>query len=193
MASRPDLSTAAGPAKPARFVLRDGTRDEHDRVDDAFSHFDLNTEPGYADFLAAHYLAHREIESWLALADLPSELRLAERTPLIAADLADLGHKVPEQTLPTPMPGSPGLSSWAGVLYCVAGSTFGARVLLQRIPQDAPRRFLSQPLPAGYWQRLVDFLDTVARRGALPTTFAAARRTFSVFVKSADRVAEGRA
>lgn len=193
MATRPHLDRAAGPTKPARFVLRDSTRTEHDRVDNAFSRFALDTEDGYAAFLAAHYLAHREIESWLALADLPPELRLAERTPLIAADLADLGRIVPAQTLPVPMPGSPGLACSAGVLYCVAGSSFGARVLLQRIPQGAPSRFLAQPLPAGYWQRLVDFLDTIARRGALSTTLASARRTFALFAASADRVAEGRA
>lgn len=193
MATRPLLDRAAGPTKPARFVLRDSTRIEHDRVDDAFSRFALDTEDGYAAFLRAHYFAHREIESWLALADLPPELHLAERTPLIAADLADLGCSLPEQTLPVPMPGSRGLACWAGVLYCIAGSSFGARVLLQRVPQGAPSRFLAQPLPAGYWQRLVDFLDSVARRGALSTTLASARRTFALFAQSAERVAEGRA
>lgn len=188
MASRPQFDQGTGSTKPARFLLRDSTRADHDRVDAAFSRFALDTVEGYADFLCAQYLAHREVESWLALSHLPAEFRLADRTPLIAADLADLGRPLPAQGLPSPMPSSAGFAVCAGVLYCVAGSSFGAQVLIQRLPHDAPARFLAQPLPAGYWQRLVVSLETIARQGALPATLAAARRTFALFATSAERV-----
>lgn len=189
MATKPDFDVCVGSGKPARFVLRDSTRNDHDRVDAAFSRFDLSAPGGYAGFLTAHYLAHREIETWLALAEVPPRFRLAERTPLIASDLADLGRDLPTLHLPSPMPMSTAFASGAGILYCLAGSTFGARVLIQRLPQGAPNRFLSQPLPAGYWQRLVDALDAIAREGGLSATLAATRRTFRLFAASAERVA----
>ncbi|WP_296679124.1 biliverdin-producing heme oxygenase [Novosphingobium sp.] len=189
MATQPHLDFRTGVYRPARFTLRDASRGEHDRVDAVFSAFDLQTLTGYGDFLSAHYAAHREAESWLAMADIPAGFRLADRTGLIAADLGELGRAVPAQVLPQPVPAQHSFAAAAGILYCLSGSSFGARVLIQRLWPDAPRRFLAEPLPAGYWQRLVGALDRIEQAGQLPATLAAARRTFALFAASAKRSA----
>ncbi len=191
MATRPNLDMPVGRKRPARFVLRDATRSGHDTVDTAFAGFDLGSRDGYARFLAAHYIAHSEAEYWLALADLPAPFRLAERTPLIAADLADLGVDAPALPLPQPVPSSTSFAAGAGILYTIAGSTFGAQILITRLADGAPSRLLSQGLPGGYWQRLVDALDRIEAAGALGAAIAASRRTFALFAASADRIARG--
>lgn len=189
MATQPLLPDRMTAARPARLVLRDATRPDHDRVDAAFSAFRLDEADGYARFLAAQYRAHREAECWLALAAIPCGLRLPERSPLIRADLAALGHDVTGDAVPFPQPPSSSFAPAAGVLYCLAGSSFGGRVLVQRIAADAPRAFLTLPLPADYWPRLVAALDGVAARGGMAACTAGARRTFALFAECARRVA----
>ena len=193
MATQPLFPDRQAAARPARLVLRDATRPDHDRVDAAFSAFRLDEDQGYARFLAAQYLAHREAECWLALAEIPPRLRLSDRSPLIAADLAALGRDLPRAGLPFPQPPGGSFAQAAGVLYCLAGSSFGGRVLVQRIAPGAPRAFLSFPLPADYWPRLVAVLDGVAAQGGLAACTAGARRTFALFTQCARRIAAGAA
>ena len=187
MATKPLFSEPMADARPARLVLRDATRPDHDRVDAAFSAFRLDEPEGYARFLAAQYLAHREAECWLAQAEIPARLRLTDRSPLIAADLAALDRDTPGQGVPFPQPPSGSFAQIAGVLYCLTGSSFGNRVLLQRINRGAPSAFLSFPLPADTWPRLVAALDSVAAQGGMAACIAGARRTFALFAECARR------
>lgn len=184
----PSISAAT---MPARNVLRQETRTDHDRVDKAFSRFDLGTNDGYARFLGAQWLACREAEAWLAsnAEAIPPALQIPERSHLLVKDLADLGTSPPEHGLPYPMPMSLSSASLTGVAYCLAGSSFGARVLIKRIPEDFPRAFLASKLPDKAWQDLIRQIELVQLAGNLPAAISGARHTFRMFQAAADRMA----
>lgn len=176
---------------PARNVLRQETRADHDRVDEAFSRFDLGNSDGYARFLGAQWLACREAEAWLAsnAKAIPAALQMPERSHLLFKDLADLGASPPEHGLPYPMPMSLSAASLTGVAYCLAGSSFGARVLVKRIPDTFPRAFLTSKLPDNAWQNLIRQIELVQLAGNLPAAISGARHTFRMFLAAAERMA----
>ena len=68
--------------KTLRDVLREGTREEHERVDAAFSELDLADAEDFAAFLKAHHAAlsvmEAALEGALELPALPVRLRLIE-------------------------------------------------------------------------------------------------------------------
>lgn len=169
-------------------ALRAATRRDHDRVDAAFTAFDLADPKGYVSFLQSQYLAHAQVEAWLAVLEVPAGLRWPERSASIAGDLRMMDAGLPPLSSAIAPPSSGSIGFATGVLYCLAGATFGARVLIQRIPENAQRAFLTMPLPAGYWQRLVAELDRVSAAGQLGAAKTGAKCTFALFSNATNRI-----
>jgi heme oxygenase (biliverdin-IX-beta and delta-forming) len=173
-------------------ILRAATRDWHDRVDDAFTRFDIGTHAGLGAFLqrqaAALLPLERQIERSGAAARLP-DWDARRRSDALVADLEDLGVAVPVPT------GSPKLPSWLhgfGALYVLEGSKIGGRVLLRQVKASpdprvrATTRFLGHTHQGG-WAGFLGILN------ALPPTAQAiadleegACMAFAAFLSAAD-------
>ncbi len=134
-----------------RQALREATMAGHQRVDDLFSRFALDTPESYGAFLKAHARALAPLEA-MARPD-------AARLPKLAQDLTALGEPMPE-----------GLSihesdsdafRW-GALYALEGSRLGGSVLVRRVPDDLPRAYLSAVHGKGEWQAFQQSLDAAA-------------------------------
>ncbi len=104
-----------------RHYLKAETRAEHEALDAHFAEVDLSSEAGLALFLRMQISALKTIEPLMQSATFaapPPQLHLA------IADLAQLGHAAPDAV---PFAGSN--PHPVGLIYVVAGSHFGARVL----------------------------------------------------------------
>lgn len=112
---------------PERSHLRRVTRVAHERVDAAFGNFALATPKGYSSFLQAHDIAL----AWVAGSSI------VEVGPLrghIAADLADQGQRPWNIPFVGPRTRGHGL----GVGYVLAGSHFGAQLLVRDVLRGMP-------------------------------------------------------
>lgn len=134
--------------------LRDHTRPTHDAVDAAFGAHDLTKRDDYARMLHAHALALPAVET--ALAAHPGLPDWRRRTPLLAADLADLGRPLPPPLAFT-LPALPG-SAW-GALYVLEGSRLGGVMLARQVPATLPSRYLGAKHASGEWRALLTALD----------------------------------
>ncbi len=116
--------------------LRQATRALHERVDAAFSRFDLADRGGYAGFLIAHAQATTAAERVLSGAENLPPWR--PRTHLLVEDLDKLGS-----CAPAPMAfAAHEAEAWQwGVLYVLEGSRLGGSVLARRIYAGAPSAF----------------------------------------------------
>lgn len=150
------------------------TRETHEILDNSImAAASFQSVDGYAAFAAIQYLFHREIDALYSdnalLAALPG---LAERrsSPLIAADLADLGKALPdadgkpqfsedqEADLPTAL----------GWLYVAEGSNMGAALLRKEAAKlglsdsFGARHLAPAPEgPAAHWRQFTASLDAV--------------------------------
>jgi heme oxygenase (biliverdin-IX-beta and delta-forming) len=147
------------PMKSAHQMLRDATREAHERVDAAFGHFDLQHRASYRDFLTAHAQALLPIETWLdahAAATLISDWPRRKRGDALLADLAAIGGDPPSLTAfacePTPQ-------GMMGVVYVVEGSRLGGRYIARQLHPDSPRRYLDADQAPGKWQLFLSQLD----------------------------------
>lgn len=168
-------------------MLRASTADAHERVDAAFSRFDLASEDGYRRFLLAQAEAFLPVEA--ALDSAGAETILPDwpqrrRGDLLRADLADLNVTAPEL-----FPGPSFLSGEApmlGAIYVLEGSRLGGAVLKQAVPSHFPRRFLEARQAAGSWRSLLRTLDSILTRpGDLEAAVAAAKEVFARFEQGA--------
>ena len=168
-----------------RQALRSATADWHDRVDRAFSSFDLSDRGSYGRFLAAQAGAHIAVETALdagnagsVLADWPDR----RRAQLLRDDLAALGVDVPHVTPIAPFEGA---AATLGAVYVLEGSRLGGALLRRSVPAGYPTTFLGAGDPAG-WRRLLDILDQKVRT-ADETSAAtnAACRVFMLFERAA--------
>lgn len=115
---------------PLRIRLRNDTRYDHVRIDSLYSRYNLTDAHDLSTFLKAHAVAL----SWCR-ESMPAAMghfsRLIEK--LIAAIAADLDHL-----------GAPAMTAWPGrpnmfrgdplgMVYVIAGSRLGGRVLLRNI------------------------------------------------------------
>ena len=175
------------PSEGARFAIKRATDDEHARTEDAFAPFDLARPSHYAAFLRAHAMALPALELSVSARGWSA---WQPRFMLLSDDLAAL-----DVGLPAPMicstPSEPG--AW-GIQYVLEGSRLGGRILLQRLPADAPRRYLS-PLPpgAGDWKAFCAAFDAQARAHGetwIEEATAAAVETFRQFRKAAATAAD---
>lgn len=134
-----------------RQALRQATMAEHQRVDDLFSRFSLDTPESYRSFLKAHARALAPLEAMARPA--------APRLPMLAEDLAALGESMPD-----------GLAMQArdsdafrwGALYALEGSRLGGAMLERQVASGLPRAYLSAVHEKGGWQAFQRSLDAAA-------------------------------
>jgi heme oxygenase (biliverdin-IX-beta and delta-forming) len=134
-----------------RQALREATMVNHQRVDDLFSDFSLDSPAEYGAFLRAHARALAPLEQ-LARPDAPRLTRLME-------DLAALGEVFPEPLAVEPE-GSEAFR-W-GALYALEGSRLGGAMLERRVAPDLPRAYLSSVHGKGGWIAFQEALDEAA-------------------------------
>ena len=139
--------------------VRDSSAPLHERVDAAFSRFDLSDRHEYGRFLRAHGMALFDLEAALEqggierlLTDWPERRRSAA----LREDLQAL-----ELGIPTPLGVEPGWDEgwhW-GVAYVLEGSRLGGRVLSQCVREglgDAPLRYLAHGQGTPLWPRFLE-------------------------------------
>ena len=128
-----------------RSALRERTRGLHGRLDTALTGPDgrIHDVPGYVRVLGVLHLLHVHADGplarWAATSPLADGLDrdvLPDRAAAYAADLRRLGaHPSPSSGTPAgPVDDARGLA----LLYLVAGSAAGARVLLRGLPDVVP-------------------------------------------------------
>lgn len=160
--------------------LRAALAADHDLVDAAFGRFDLADGAGYARFLLAHARALPAVEAALdRSAEMPP---LRARTPLLASDLAALGH-----AMPRPLPFFVDSQAAAfGAAYVIEGSRLGGGVLRARVPEALPTAYLSAIHLPGEWRGFLKALDDAARDEAwITAAIASGRETFALYRNSA--------
>ena len=160
-----------------RHFLRAATRDEHARVDAAFSRFDLNRRAGYGGFLSAQARVLPALEAKITAAGLWEAW--SPRAPALFADLADLGRGAEAPPIAVDLPTDAEL--W-GALYVVEGSRLGGAILAGRVSPEFPKRFLLGGGPG--W---LVFQDAMAGAPSFATPtgpaqlLAGARKAFAAF------------
>ncbi len=176
----------------AHSVLRDATASAHERVDAAFSSYDLADPAGYAAFLHAHAEALLPIEAAL---DAVGAERLIDDWPdrrrggAIRRDLEALGEIVP------PVPAFPSIdedAQIAGALYVLEGSRLGGKLLARQVPKEFPRAYLDADQGSGNWRKLLDRLDLILYDAeAMNSAIGAALEVFAAFERSGERWLKG--
>lgn len=140
-------------------VLRARTAAAHDRVDTAFSDYDLADRAHYGAFLTAHARALPAAEAFIARH--PALPRSRPRTTLLAEDLAAL-----DLALPAPLASLEGDCApyaW-GVQYVVEGSRIGGSLLARRVAPGLPVAYLGARHEPGEWRAFGHALDAEAAR-----------------------------
>ncbi|BEV00265.1 biliverdin-producing heme oxygenase [Novosphingobium olei] len=169
-----------------RAWLRDSTRDDHARVDDAFASFRLSDRSSYADFLAAHGRALLPLERWIGAGALLPGWR--GRSEAVVEDLHALAEPVPEApALEWPRDEAARL----GALYVLEGSRMGAAVLARDVSDDLPNGYLTSRAAPGQWQALLTLLESKGSEGGTPwrqRALEGASRAFALFHAAAQEV-----
>ncbi len=169
----------------ARSVLRSRTAPDHERVDRAFSRFDITRTDGYRAFLNAQAGPLSAIEAGIDAFDpvaLLPDWPERRRAHLIRADLAELGDDIAMAE-----PFEVGTDERAlGAIYVLEGSRLGGAMLARSVPRSLPGRFIrSQPAPQR-WRELIAVLDrTLVTDPQRDAAAAAARAAFDLFARSA--------
>lgn len=180
--------TDAAPRATGRSVpgltarLRAETRSDHDRVDAAFSRFDLTRRDGYARFLVAQARVLPAVEALLDPGGLMPGWR--GRTAALRQDLRDLAIAPPASITPLIPDGH--AARW-GALYVLEGSRLGGAVLARRVPDGLPAAFLGAAHRPGAWRDLLARLDALELSGPeLVQAVAGAKAVFAAFARSAE-------
>ncbi|WP_076073252.1 biliverdin-producing heme oxygenase [Sphingomonas montana] len=138
---------------PVRLFLRAETAACHERVDRAFSRFDLTDRGAYAAFLTAHARVLLPLEAVLDAAALwPA---WTGRGDLLRGDLATLGHVVPAGE--TVIAG--GAAARWGMLYVLEGSRLGGAMLARQVGPGLPAAYLAAAHRGGSWARFGDAIE----------------------------------
>lgn len=174
----------------ARQALRTATAGDHERVDRAFSGFDLTDRDSYAAFLKAQAAAFLPVEAAIEAAhperllpDWPGR----RRADLLRADLAALGVAPPDLVS---APCIAGPEETFGAIYVLEGSRLGGRMLARSVPADLPRRFIGASDPP-QWRNLIEMLDFILiSEDQRQAAIRAARLVFRLFEDSARRFAK---
>lgn len=149
-----------------RFHLRERTQPAHQRLDGMIG--PLDTPERYRAFVAGSH-AHRDAaEGYLEAVAWPDSFRdwrPLRLEPLIAQDLADLGHMAREGTA---LGLSKDISSAVGVAYVLEGSALGARLIAKmalRLGFDAShgaRHIAGQERGLGNWRAFTSIIEEAA-------------------------------
>ena len=160
-----------------RQALRKATMENHQRVDDLFSGFSLDSPTEYGAFLKAHARALVPLEQ-LAMPDSP-------RLPQLMEDLALLGETLPEPLETTAHAGEG--FRW-GALYALEGSRLGGAMLERRVPAGLPRAYLKSVHGHGSWIAFQQALDEAADGGGqdwIDNAIQGAQAAFALFAAGA--------
>jgi heme oxygenase len=122
-------------------LLRQATRCAHDRIERALPFFDSSlTRAHYLCVLQAFYGFYAPLEPLCALVAGPTaaalELETRTKVPLLAADLAVLGHSPGDiEALPScrALPTVRLASQAVGVFYVLEGATLGGAIIARRL------------------------------------------------------------
>ena len=114
------------------------------------------------------------------------------RADRLAEDLQALGR--PPWPLGAPVPAADGDAAAVGLLYVLEGSRLGGAVIRRRLlaslPPHLPLRFFSVDEDPGRWQRLWDWVDTLALPESRQEEAArAAEAAFALYLGHLDRCA----
>lgn len=159
-------------------ALRHRTAACHERVDRAFSGFDLADAASYRAFLVAHARALPAAEAIGTAITLPP---VRPRTPLLAADLATLGVAMPVALGFAPPTGD--AAAW-GVRYVVEGSRLGGGILAKRVGAGLPHAYLSARHEPGEWRAFAQAIDQAAAaqdEGWIDDAIIAAEACFDLY------------
>lgn len=191
-----------------RQTLRKATAQAHDRLDGTMRAVaGWSTIDDYARFLTLQYSARRPVEAWID-ANAPDDLRPPAQTPLIAADLKQLGRDLPrddiEFTAPTIDGGNVGdgqpseRSAALGAAWVLAGSSLGNRAILGEIKRMAtregwpawPSTFLGDPHMLEFWKGLRAQIEDRAETDTILVAIASADCVFAHFLAHAETAAK---
>ena len=176
----------------ASLALRGGTAAEHERVDAAFSRFDLTNEGGYRAFLLAQAIAFLPTEAALDAAGAGSlipDWPARRRGDLLKSDLAVFSITPPEPFHPQGL--FPDKASMLGAIYVLEGSRLGGALLKRDVPESFSKRFLDARQDAGSWRKLQKSLDEfLTRPEQVEAATLAARQVFMRFEEGARRCLE---
>ena len=159
--------------RDAHRLLRDATREPHERLDALFGGFDLTDQDGYGRFIGAQASAMIAIEAALDAAGAASVIddwTERRRGDALRRDAAALGV----EPVPLAPPSLSGQAEIAGALYVVEGSRHGARFLRRQVPDALPTAFLDSEQAPGSWAKLLDRVDAILYQ---PEAQAAATRS----------------
>lgn len=175
----------------AREALRAATKGAHRALDHhPVLHRLLSpglTIEGYGDALNALYLPHAALERQVH--DSPwstsSEVPLAPRRRLLAADMASLGRGTPPLPVRARSPDE-SEAAWLGQVYVLEGSRLGSAVIARQVRTSlglqVPLRFFEAGISAAQWQALCALMDQgLPGPQALARAVASARAAFEAY------------
>lgn len=178
--------------KGSRFVLRESTRDDHEKLDSLVGAF--TDRDAYARYLEGMTIFRGSVERRLADVEYP-QIFGGWRPGLITAelrkDMADLGEAVPGTVTPFEMPKD--LGGLLGVLYVLEGSALGARLLVRRASElgfssgHGARHLAAQTARPESWTTFVGLLDDLTPSG-VENAASAARMTFGAAIRAFDGI-----
>ena len=175
--------TKSSHAGRVRQALREATMAHHERVDDLFANFRLDTREGYSAFLKAHARALAPLEA-VARPDLP-------RLPRLAEDLEAMGEFLPAPLLMEVQAGEP--FRW-GALYALEGSRLGGAMLERRVAPGLPRAYLSAVHGRGAWIAFQQSMDEASEGGGdawVEGALQGAEAAFALFAAAASAERSG--
>ncbi len=175
-----------------RKSLREGTAVSHDNLDAMLGSLDLTNPVEYARFLRVQLAARRPIEAWLArqaiagIAAPPAQAKLIERDLMIIG--ASAGSPSDRTMRFTPSAASD--NAMLGILWVLAGSALGNRMMLRRLQRampmsQQPHYFLSDKSMSQYWNTLRPLLEHPADAQQSTEAIAAAQSVFDRFLSIA--------
>lgn len=197
--THPREANDAGRAKRLKAL----THDVHDRLDRSIMAAAVfATLDGYSKFVRMQYLFHRDIEAFYGDPQLEAALpglQERRRLPLIALDLADLGHEAPQTDNPPIFQvGEIDLPTALGWLYVAEGSNLGAAVLRMEVAKlglsdlHGGRHLAPAPEgPAAHWRTFTARLDAVTLTPEEEARIAAGAKAAFARVEAHARVCFG--
>ena len=149
----------------------------HQRVDELYSGFLLESPAEYSAFLKAHARALMPLEK-LARPESP-------RLPQLMEDLTALGEALPE---PLAAEAEADEAFRWGALYVLEGSRLGGAVLERRVAPGLPRAYLKAVHGQGSWiafQQALDMAGDGAGQEWIDSAIQGAEAAFALFAAGA--------
>lgn len=149
-----------------RKVLRDGTRAEHDRLDDMFTALDITQPDDFMCFSTVHLICFQAMAEVVQTGSYSHQL-LRQMAASLAADLDVLGAPhAPIRAAVPPLPDP------LAIDYIVAGSRLGSKVLKKRwlLAQDPTVRranaYFGMNSNPAFWPQTCQALDAITPASA---------------------------